>query len=195
MISGDMTFDSDQLTLTCISTGGPATNVSWTRDNELVTGEQNETVLNDPETARYTHTLTVTTAGEYTCTVANDKPSSNSASITLAGLCNVVNNHLFYEKLLSVLASVSVTSSSTSLTVSWVPAQGVNITAYSIFYVNKNNTNCFETMYEVNDSEGAETIKMLTGLEEGTLYSITLTLHWDLGTQENTITAATVAIC
>ena len=195
MISGNLTFDSDQLTLTCISTGGPATTVSWTRDNVDITGEQNETVLNDPETAQYTHTLTVTTAGEYTCTVTNNKPSSASASITLAGLCNVVNNHLFYEKLLSILASVSVTSLSTSLTVSWVPAQGVNITAYSISYVNVNNTNCFETMCEVNDSGGAETINMLTGLEEGTLYSITVSLNWDLGTQENTITAATVAIC
>ena len=36
----------------CISTGGPATTVSWTRDNVDITGEQNETVLNDPETAQ-----------------------------------------------------------------------------------------------------------------------------------------------
>ena len=76
---------SPQFTLTCISTGGPATTVSWTRDNELVTGEQNVTVLNDPVTARYTHTLTVTAAGEYTCTVANDKPSTASNSYTLQG--------------------------------------------------------------------------------------------------------------
>ena len=31
----------------------------------------------------YTHTLTVTTEGEYTCTVSNNKPSSDSASIEL----------------------------------------------------------------------------------------------------------------
>ena len=85
MISGDLTYDSDQLTLTCISTGGPATTVSWTRDSTTVITEGTETVLNDPETARYTHTLNVTTAGEYTCTVANNKPStatSNSFSVT-----------------------------------------------------------------------------------------------------------------
>ena len=81
-----MTFDSDQLTLTCISTGGPATTVTWTRDNINITGEQNETVLNDPVTAQYTHTLTVAGAGVYTCTVANNKPSSaTSASITVLG--------------------------------------------------------------------------------------------------------------
>ena len=90
IISGDLTYDSDQLTLTCISTSGPATTVSWTRDNVNITGEQNETVLNDPETARYTHTLNVTTAGEYTCTVANDKPSSaTSNSITVTGVYKV----------------------------------------------------------------------------------------------------------
>ena len=84
MISGNVTFDADQLTLTCISTGGPATTVSWTRDSTtVITGT--ETVLNDPESAEYTHTLNVTTAGEYNCTVANNKPSSDSASITLQG--------------------------------------------------------------------------------------------------------------
>ena len=91
---------SPQFTLTCISTGGPATTVSWTRDNELVTGEQNATVLNDAKTARYTHTLTVTTAGVYTCTVANNKPStatSNSFTLqgNLAGLPCHLNGQIF----------------------------------------------------------------------------------------------------
>ena len=87
MISGDLTFDSDQLTLTCISTGGPATNVSWTRDSTTVITEGTETVLNDTVTARYTHTLNVTTGGEYTCTVSNDKPSTaTSNSITVTGM-------------------------------------------------------------------------------------------------------------
>ena len=81
-----MTLDLGLLfTLACISTGGPATTVTWTRDSALLT-EGTETVLNDPVTAQYTHTLTVTIAGVYTCTVANEKPSSASASITLEGL-------------------------------------------------------------------------------------------------------------
>ena len=74
-----------QFTLTCISTGGPATTVTWTRDSITVT-EGTATVLDDPETARYTHTLTVTTGGEYTCTVSNKKPSSASASIAVEGI-------------------------------------------------------------------------------------------------------------
>ena len=82
LISGDVTFDPNLRTLTCISTGGPATTVTWTRDSTTVT-EGNETVLNDAPTANYTHTLSVSIGGEYKCTVTNDKPSTASASITL----------------------------------------------------------------------------------------------------------------
>ena len=78
---------SFQFTLTCISTGGPATTVTWTRDSANVT-EGTQTVLNDPMTAQYTHTLNVTTAGEYTCTVANDKPSNDSVTIFVSGMYN-----------------------------------------------------------------------------------------------------------
>ena len=46
-ISGEVTFDSDQMTLTCISTGGPATTVTWTRDS-ITVDEGTETVLDDP---------------------------------------------------------------------------------------------------------------------------------------------------
>ena len=76
---------SPQYILIFISTGGPATTVTWTRGSTTVS-EGTETVLDDPETAQYTHTLTVTTGGEYTCTVENNKPSSDSATITLAGV-------------------------------------------------------------------------------------------------------------
>ena len=88
-MSGDiiMTGASPNFTLTCISTGGPATTVTWTRDNVTIT-EGHETVLNDPVTAQYTHTLTVTErlGGLYTCTVANSKPSNASASIYVPGI-------------------------------------------------------------------------------------------------------------
>ena len=81
-ILGNVTFDPDLLTLTCISTGGPATTVTWTRDSTTVT-EGNGSLLNNAVTAQYTHTLNVTTLGEYKCTVANSKPSTASASIKL----------------------------------------------------------------------------------------------------------------
>ena len=75
-----------QFTLTCISTGGPATTVTWTRDSEEIT-EGSVTELNDREIAQYTHTLTVAgkLEGVYTCTVSNNKPSSISRNLTVQG--------------------------------------------------------------------------------------------------------------
>ena len=93
-IPGGMTFtvDSDlnggspQFTLTCTSTGGPATTVTWTRDSETVSGGM--TVLDDCVTAQYTHTLTVTgrVGGQYQCIVANSKPSQDSVQLNVQGV-------------------------------------------------------------------------------------------------------------
>ena len=84
-IPGGMTLtevSSNKYILTCISIGGPATTVTWTVDSETVSGGM--TVLKDPVTARYNHTLTVTgrLAGQYQCTVANTKPSTATAIYT-----------------------------------------------------------------------------------------------------------------
>ena len=83
-VGSNLNGASPQFALTCISTGGPATNVTWTRDSEMLTGS---TVLNDTETAQYTHTLTVTgrLGGIYTCTVSNNRPSEESATYTVQG--------------------------------------------------------------------------------------------------------------
>ena len=90
-MDSDLNEASPQFTLTCISTGGPATTVTWTRDFVTVT-EGNETVLDNRETSQYTHTLTVTgrLGGLYTCTVANNRPTNNEASsqLTVQGTCN-----------------------------------------------------------------------------------------------------------
>ena len=85
-MNSDLNGASPQFTLTCISTGGPATTVTWTRDSDLVTNGT-ITVLDDSETAQYTHTLTVTgrLPGLYTCTVANS-PSRDLASLSVQGM-------------------------------------------------------------------------------------------------------------
>ena len=99
-----LTLDIDgarpQFTLTCISTGGPATTVTWTRDSTPVT-EGNETVLLNPITAEYLHTLKVTgdIKGRYTCTVANNKSSNASATMECEGGCiqpNILLLFYFY---------------------------------------------------------------------------------------------------
>ena len=52
------------------------------------------TVLDDGETAQYTHTLNVTgrLAGIYKCNVSNNKPSSAAAqfSVEYKGMCKTV---------------------------------------------------------------------------------------------------------
>ena len=90
-LSGGISFtlnDDNSFTLTCISTGGPATTVTWTRDSTTVT-EGTETVLNDLVTANYTHTLTVAMGipGLYTCRIANNV-SAVSAELTVQGIGN-----------------------------------------------------------------------------------------------------------
>lgn len=87
----DFTQDSElngqtnQFTLTCISIGGPATTVTWTRDSEPLSG--GSTVLSDSVTGQYIHTLTVVgrLEGVYTCNVSNNKPSSAVRSLTVEG--------------------------------------------------------------------------------------------------------------
>ena len=97
-ISGSMTFtlniDLDYeyipyyipFTLTCISTGGPATTVTWIRDSVNIT-ERTETVLDDPDTAQYTHTLSVPwgNPGVYRCTVSNAVPSESWSELHVQG--------------------------------------------------------------------------------------------------------------
>ena len=85
-INSNLNGGSPQFTLTCISTGGPATTVTWTRDSTTVT-EGNETVLNHPVTAQYTHTLTVTgrLPGLYSCTLESNKQSIDLRTFTIHG--------------------------------------------------------------------------------------------------------------
>ena len=86
-MDSDLNGPSPQFTLTCISTCGPATNVTWTRDSVTV-AEGTETVLDNRVTSQYTHTLTVTgrLEGLYVCTVANSKPSNASVQLTVQGI-------------------------------------------------------------------------------------------------------------
>ena len=82
----DLNGASPQFTLTCISTGGPATTVTWTRDSATAMGDE-MTVFTNVTTAQYTHTLTVTgrLGGDYQCNVSNTKPSEAVADFTVEG--------------------------------------------------------------------------------------------------------------
>ena len=76
-VSGGMiaTKNSNGTTLTCISTGGPVTNVIWTRDSEPVLKGNITTSLDNRTTAQYNHTLTLDELQEgiYNCTVFSNQ--------------------------------------------------------------------------------------------------------------------------
>ena len=81
-------------TLTCTSTGGRATTVSWTVNNSAVTEDSAHNItsqITNTTTATYNHTLMVTgrLVGEYQCNVSNNRPSSSSGMLAVVGKnCN-----------------------------------------------------------------------------------------------------------
>ena len=85
--------------------------------------------------------------------------------------------------------------STTSLTISWALEQSLTANAYTISYSN-NDTACFTDSQITPDiAGGSETMYTLTGLEEGTEYSttVTATLTGGGGTKQNMAVATTVA--
>ena len=165
--TSDFNGDNPQFTLTCISTGGPATTVTWTRDSTTVT-EGTETVLDDPETAQYTHTLTVTTAGEYTCSVANSA-FSVTADITLEGTYYLTHTSLFSATKCSETSPPSgvtaVQNGLTSITVTWTASS--DATGYRIHYTSDSDSGSEEV-------DAGATSLTLSGLDNGEIYSISI---------------------
>ena len=86
-LASALTADPPVFNLTCVSAGGPATTVTWTRDGAAATGVTSQTVV-DQEVITYRSILTVTgrEPGNYTCSVTNDMPAPPAtASLTVAG--------------------------------------------------------------------------------------------------------------
>ena len=93
----DLNGETPLFSLTCISTGGPATTAIWTRDSELL--PEGSTALDDTVTAQYTHTLTVAgrLEGLYVCNVSNNKPSSAFSELMVVGKleCNNISASIY----------------------------------------------------------------------------------------------------
>ena len=85
-------------------------------------------------------------------------------------------------------------SSVKSLTISWTLANDVTVTEYIISY---SNTDCPNDIYDdITGISDSETMYILTDLEEGTEYSITVTaiLSDDGGSASDTVTATTMSV-
>ena len=90
-LQSDFTAYLPVFTLTCISTGGPATTVTWTRDGATVSYDDSHTLMQtvtDQATSTYSNVLTVTgrEPGNYQCTVANERGNSSSEMMTIHGV-------------------------------------------------------------------------------------------------------------
>ena len=184
-----LTVDTDgtspQFTLTCISTGGPATTVIWTRDTTPVT-EGSETVLLNPITAEYVHTLKVTgdIKGRYTCTVANNKPSTSSATMECEAACNLADIFIavYFSSDPGEPSIFLVAKYSTSLNLTW----NVSDAPYTVEW---QKTGCLAENQETKGSITTnDTSYSITGLEEGSKYNITVSA----GELSNTVSAVTI---
>ena len=184
-----LTVDTDgtspQFTLTCISTGGPTTTVIWTRDTTPVT-EGNETVLLNPITAEYLHTLRVTgdIKGRYTCTVANNKPSTSSATIECEAACNLADVFIavYFSSDPGQPNIFLVAKYSTSLNLTW----NVSDAPYTVEW---QKTGCLAENQETKGSITTnDTSYSVTGLEEGSKYNITVSAP----ELSNTVSAVTI---
>ena len=89
------------------------------------------------------------------------------------------------------LSTLFDSSTTTSLIISWALADSLTATDYTISY---SNTDCPTVTYDdISDISPSETMYTLTGLEEGTDYSITVTVSLsDGGTGEDNLTATTM---
>ena len=170
-LTSDLNGDSPQFTPTCISTGGPATTVTWTRDSTTTVTEGTETVLDNPETAQYTHTLNVTAAGEYTCTVANIA-FSDSADITLKSTIYLSSIYLtshftaVYSSVPSPPTGVTaVQHGLTSIIVTWTASS--DVTGYRISYTSSGG--------DSGSADVSGDSHTLTGLVRETTYTISIT--------------------
>ena len=82
----NLTYQEEDRTVTCVSTGSPATTVSWMKDGQpLITDDSTDYTLTQTVTDRvsstYSNVLTVSeggsVAGTYNCTVTNDLGSDS----------------------------------------------------------------------------------------------------------------------
>ena len=85
-----LVFNATAMTLTCTSTGGPATNVTWMKDGSTLTVDgvtyRQTQMVTDATTATYRNVLTIAQSvtslyGVYRCTVGNARGTSSALEV------------------------------------------------------------------------------------------------------------------
>ena len=163
-------------------------------------GEADRTVNVNDGSSREATVSGLTPSTEYTVTVAavNSAGTGPIRSIAIETPGESVWFPLtYYRTMFSSPDGLSVSvisSTTTSLTISWALVEGVTATSYSISY-SATDTDCFtDSNTMIPPIAGSETMYTLPGLEEGTEYSITVTATLTGGgSQEYMAVASTVA--
>jgi len=95
-----LVYSETTRSLTCTSTGGPATTVTWRKDGVVITIDgttyQQTKMVTDPVTGSYESVLTIDQStpdvfGIYSCTVGNTR--GTSAAIDRIGILDYFNKH------------------------------------------------------------------------------------------------------
>ena len=202
IVDSDLNGASPQFTLTCISTGGPATTVTWTRDSVTVT-EGSRTVLEDSITAQYTHNLTVTgqLGGLYTCSVSNNMPFTVNESFTVKGevrrTCAIITAYSLHPVFNPVASAptmlLAIQEGPTSVRVSWNSAVlQEDIKGYRLVYSNGG-----ESM-SVNVSSDQTGCYLVTELHNGEIYNIifeSISQHFNTNSSLNVPMGRSIKLC
>ena len=165
----------------------------WIRGNEdsyitsTVAERTGVTISNlVPSTSYYFQLAAINSGGTG---IFSDTVSAETSTYT--NFCTTESFNLFFstENLVSVFLE---SSSSISLSIRWLLAENLTATSYSITYT-YTNSNCFTTLYD--SIVTIETNAFLSGLEEGTQYSITITTALSSGeTGKDGLMATTMPI-
>ena len=92
-LDSEVSEDPSQFTLTCVSKGGPATQVMWSRDRKEITENStyptSQIIVDTTRNAIYNNTLRVRgrEGGVYKCTVSNSRSLMLSITAQLQVSC------------------------------------------------------------------------------------------------------------
>ena len=139
-----------------------------------------------------TYTCTGTVNGSFHQATAN---ASDDISINVNGkLCSHTTHTKMLHTFIVGIFYFNVTSQFTSLIFMWdFQLTSKTVSTYSISYSNSNNTQCFTDSNDISGISSSETMYNLTGLQEATEYSITVTAILSDGeTAVDSVTATTL---
>ena len=77
------------------------------------------------------------------------------------------------------LSVVNISATATSISLQWTVIDGVQPSGYTISYSNTDNTDCFTISDTMSITDGSDMDYVIEGLQEGTEYTVTVTLLRD----------------